>query len=79
MLGEDLIDDLVVEPLADDDAGRGQAAIEQALLQGGGEDAEDVARTEVDPRGVLCALFDHRDAVEGGEGVGRTLPQFSLL
>jgi len=48
-------------------ARRPSATEQQALLQRGDEAAEDVARTEVDPDGVLLGGGSHGSVVKGGQ------------
>ena len=65
--GVDLVDDVVVEGVGCDDAAVGGTLVQQALLQRGDEAAEDVARTEVDPDGVLLGGGSHGSVVKGGQ------------
>ena len=65
--GVDLVDDVVVEGVGCDDAAVSGTLVQQALLQRGDEAAEDVARTEVDPDGVLLGGGSHGSVVKGGQ------------
>ena len=47
---------------------RHQALIQQPLLQGGNEGAENVAGAEVDPAGMAVCLLHHGRVVESGNG-----------
>ena len=66
--GIDLIDDIVVEGVACDDAGLRQTCLEQTLTQRTDKAAEDVARAEMDPLRRLFGLRAH-----GGDVKGRQL------
>ena len=61
-------DDIVVEGFGSHNAAFAQAVVEQLLLQGGNEAAEDVARAKMHPHGLLFGLFSHSLPVEGGQG-----------
>ena len=51
-----LVDNVIVERFRRDDAGFRQPRVQQALLKSRDKAAEDVARTEVDPDGVLLVF-----------------------
>ena len=65
--GVDLVDDVVVEGVGRDDAAIGQALVQQALLQGGDETAENVAGAKVDPNRMLLGSGSHGGMVKGGQ------------
>ena len=55
----DVVDNIRIERLCGDDALLRLARIEQVLLQFGDESAEDIARTEVQPDGLIGRLVAH--------------------
>ena len=74
----DFGDNLVVEGIRRDDAAVGQAFIEQLLLQGGNEAAEDIARTEVHPDRVLLRRVRHGLHVILRHGDAHLLPRSAV-
>ena len=72
--GVDLVDDVIVEGVGRDDAAVSQTLVQQALLQGGDEAAEDVASAEVYPDGMLLGGGSHGSVVKSGQLDAQLLP-----
>ena len=75
----DQTDVVHVEGVGGDDAARGLPGVQQALLEGGDEGAEDVARAEVHPDGALVRGRAHLRDVEARQGDAGLFPGGGVL